>query len=453
MYRLPSTPVAIIGMACHFPGNATTVGKLWNNILNKRDCISPIPAKRWNSAVLSELKVSPATDFAKVGGFIEGIDEFDAAFFGISPKEAQEIDPQQRILLELAWRCIEDAAVSNESLLTNSTGVYVGVINHDYERMLLANGFSVSSYTGLGRSAAIAANRISYCFDLKGPSVTIDTACSSSLTAVDSACQALACGDAQMAFAGGANAILLPESYIEFSRASMLSKSGKCHAFDQQADGFVRAEGGGMVLLKRLSDALTDGDRIYAVIASTCINQDGKTAGLMAPSIESQVAMMRETLDRSGLCPHDVGYVEAHGTGTQAGDAAEISSLSKIYGQDTRTQPCFVGSVKTNIGHTESAAGIAGLIKAALAVNKGVIPPNINFSQPNPNIEFASLQVPVNTEPWPETACKSRVAAVNSFGFGGSNASCNRTPGTGHYRSEHESCRKHDAAAAVGSKH
>ncbi len=419
-----STPIAIVGMACRFAGHANSIDKFWRNITSKRDCITPIPANRWDSRIFDRLESSESTQFAKVGGFIESVDSFDAAFFGITDREARDIDPQQRILLELAWCCMQDAGVSPQYLQSVNTGVFTGVINHDYERLMLSDHQQISSYTGLGRANAIAANRISYTFNLTGPSVTIDTACSSSLTAIDSACQALDNAVADAAFAGGVNVIGMPESYIEFSRASMLSKAGRCSAFDDRADGFVRAEGGGLVLLKRLSDALVDGDRIYATIVSTSVNQDGKTAGLMAPGADAQKNMMRTALEQCNLSADDVGYVEAHGTGTQAGDVIEAHSIGEVYAGQNRRDLLPIGSVKTNIGHSESAAGIAGLIKAVLAVKNAIIPPNLNFSNANRNVDFEKLRlrVPTESQRWAQRAGKRRVAAVNSFGFGGANA-------------------------------
>ena len=418
------SPIAIVGMSCRFPGQADNPSTFWQNVKNKVDCITPIPSDRWDSRILTDIDKKLGAEFAKVGGFINDIDQFDTAFFGISPREASEIDPQQRILLELAWRCMENAAIAPDCLSKLQTGVYVGVINHDYERLILFDRQQISQYSALGRSTSIAANRISYCFNLQGPSMTIDTACSSSLTAVDSACKALRSGDVDVALAGGANAIVLPESYIEFSQASMLSKAGMCQAFDENADGFVRAEGGGLVMLKRLSDALVDGDRIYATIVASSVNQDGRTIGLMAPNPEAQVRMMQNSLQQCGLHPSDIGYVEAHGTGTQAGDTVEATSLGEVYGQPGKVHGCPVGSVKTNIGHTEAAAGIAGLIKATLAVHHGRIPPNLHFANPNPKIDFTALgiRVPNEFQEWHETTGNPRCAAINSFGFGGTNA-------------------------------
>ncbi len=415
-----AVPIAIIGMACRFPGQALNPQSFWEMITNGTDCITPIPSNRWNRQLLENLNETPETDFARVGGFVDQIENFDAKFFGISPREAVDIDPQQRMLLELAWQCMEDAAVAPSVLERLRTGVFVGVINHDYERLILADRSEIGAHSGLGRSTSIAANRISYCFNLSGPSVTIDTACSSSLTAIDAACNALASGTADVAFAGGANAILAPESYIEFSRAAMLSKSGHCRMFDDNADGFVRAEGGGLILLKRLADALTDNDRIYATIIATSVNQDGRTAGIMAPSLQAQQEMMHDALAKSGIRRSEIGYVEAHGTGTRVGDSIEAESLGTAYGHPD----LLVGSVKTNIGHTESAAGIAGLIKAALAVFHAKIPPNLHFTNPNSNIDFDSLglRVPVETMSWDRPANSPRIAAVNSFGFGGANA-------------------------------
>ena len=424
MKAVNPSAIAIVGMSCRFPGHANTPDAFWSNILNKVDSIEPIPSDRWDSKILQQLETNPETEFARVGGFVHDFEEFDSTFFGISPREASDVDPQQRILLELAWHCMEDAAISVQRLQDQSTGVYVGIINHDHERLTLSDRGGISAHTGLGRSSSIAANRLSYCFDLRGPSLAIDTACSSSLTAVDAACSALRSGEIDAAFAGGINAILMPESYIEFSRASMLSKTGKCHAFDDKADGFVRAEGGGLILLKRLSDALMDGDRIYATIVASTLNQDGRTAGIMAPNLDSQKKMMESALRLAGLNASDIGYVESHGTGTQAGDLVEAAALGEVYGQSSAWRNCPVGSVKTNIGHTEASAGIAGLIKATLAVWHGHIPPNLNFSTPNSLIDFDSLRIEIPTvgRAWISEETTPRIAAVNSFGFGGANA-------------------------------
>ena len=415
-----AVPIAVVGMACRFPGSANSPQTFWDVIKNKIDCITPIPANRWESRTLQGLSQTADTQFAQVGGFIDNIDRFDATFFGISPREAIDIDPQQRMLLELSWQCMEDAAIAPEELEKLQTGVFVGIINHDYERLVLAERSEINAYSGLGRSTSIAANRISYCYNFSGPSITIDTACSSSLTAVDAACTALANGAADVAFAGGANAILAPESYIEFSQAAMLSDSGRCSAFDESADGFVRAEGGGLVLLKRLSDALIDNDRIYATIIATSVNQDGKTVGIMAPNPHAQQDMMRTAISSAGIDRKDIGYVEAHGTGTQAGDTIEADSLGTVYGHPD----LFVGSVKTNIGHTEAAAGIAGFIKAVLSIWHAEILPNLHFSNPNPKIDFDALgiRIPIDSMSWNTPGGKPRVAAVNSFGFGGANA-------------------------------
>ncbi len=420
MKPIQAVPIAVIGMACRFPNHAADIQSFWEVIESKTDCIGPIPSNRWDSSLLDGLNLTLETQFAKVGGFIESVFDFDSEFFGTSSTEALQIDPQQRMLLELAWRCMEDAALSPKMLERCSTGVYVGVINHDYERLVLADRSGINAYSGLGRSTSIAANRISYFFNLSGPSIAIDTACSSSLTAVDAACNALSSGSANLAFAGGANAILAPESYIEFSKAAMLSKSGRCQAFDANADGFVRAEGGGLILLKRLSDALINKDRIYATIIASSVNQDGKTAGIMAPDPAAQQAMMRDALSKCGLDRKDIGYVEAHGTGTQVGDTIEAKSLGAVYGHPN----LFVGSVKSNIGHTEAAAGIAGLIKAIQAVYFGKIPPNLHFATPNPKIDFESwgIRVPTELQSWCPPHGGARIAAVNSFGFGGANA-------------------------------
>ena len=420
MKTAKAIPIAVIGMACRFPGAVQDPQAFWSMMQSKTDCIGPIPHDRWDPSLLDNLNLSAEAQFAKAGGFLDSVYDFDHERFDISSREAAQIDPQQRILLEMAWQCMEDAALSPPRLEQAATGVYLGVISHDFERLSLADRVAINAYSGLGRSSSITANRISYSFNLSGPSIAIDTACSSSLAAIDAACSALANGSADLAFAGGVNAILAPESYIEFSKAAMLSKIGRCQTFDAKADGFVRAEGGGLVLLKRLSDALVDADRIHATIIATRVNQDGKTAGIMAPDCEAQQAMMRDALGVCGLERFDVGFVEAHGTGTQVGDTIEARSVGTVYGHPN----LYVGSVKSNIGHTEGAAGIAGLVKAILAVRHGVIPPNLHFSTPNPGIDFESLGIRVPTESvtWNTPNGKPRVAAVNSFGFGGTNA-------------------------------
>ncbi len=416
-------PIAIVGTACRFPGDADSPQQLWQNLTEGKDSIGPVPDDRWPTGFF-DLSGPETTAFAKVGGFVNGIFDFDPVFFGISPREADSIDPQQRMLLELAHRSMEDACVDNRSLSECRTGVFVGIINHDYARLLLSNTMHISAHTGLGRSGSIAANRISYVFNLTGPSIAIDTACSSSLVAVDAACRSLNHDECDVALAGGVNAVLLPESYLEFGRAQMLSVSGRCRAFDAKADGFVRAEGGGLILLKRLSDALADRDRIRAIIAATAVNQDGRTAGIMSPSIDAQVCMMRKALQRADLQPSAIGYVEAHGTGTQSGDTAEAESIGTAYGRSARHRTLPVGSVKTNIGHTESAAGIAGLIKAQLSIEHNAIVPNLHFGTPNPAIDFngLGLRVPSKVELRDGGTDRLRAAAVNSFGFGGTNA-------------------------------
>ncbi len=418
MSRYP--PIAIVGTACRFPGQADTPEGYWRNIAGKKDAVGPIPDDRWDPDCLGP----DQSEFAQVGGFIDGIYDFDPVLFAISPREADSIDPQQRMLIELALRSIEDASISDCELSKSRTGVFVGVINHDYARVLLSDSRQIGPHTGLGRSGSIAANRISYVFDLKGPSITFDTACSSSLVAVDAACRSLHSGGCDIALAGGANAIILPESYLEFGRARMLSVAGRCRAFDSGADGFVRAEGAGLIALKRLADALADGDRIRAVIASTAVNQDGRSSGIMAPNADAQAAMMRHALELAELAPEHIGYVEAHGTGTQSGDTAEAKSIGSVYGTGQRQVRLPVGSVKTNIGHTESAAGIAGLIKAQLCIENNTIAPNLHFDAPNPDIHFDRLNVriPVECESWSKNLDDYRVAAVNSFGFGGTNA-------------------------------
>lgn len=418
-------PIAIVGMSCRFPGGVTTPGQYWDLMKNGVDAISEIPESRWDKqALFSEDRTRPGKTYIRWGGFLDGIDQFDPDFFGISPREAAHIDPQQRLLLEVAYEALEDAGLALSGLRGSRTGVYVGMFIHDYAHIQLQDRERIDAYTGTGTSMSIAANRISYLFDLRGPSITVDTACSSSLVALHYACESLRRLECDTALAGGVNAILRPEMTVAMSKASMLSPDGRCHSFDAAANGYVRAEGAGMVALKRLTDALRDGDSVRAVIRSTAVNQDGRTKGISVPNGQAQEELMREAHQLAGISSSQIQYVEAHGTGTPVGDPIEVGALGRVLSVDRPSgQRCLIGSVKSNIGHTESASGVAGLLKVVLALEHGQIPPNLHFREGNPAIDFdeLKLEVPVEVKEWP-TGSERRLACVNSFGFGGTNA-------------------------------
>ncbi|MGH7993940.1 MAG: type I polyketide synthase, partial [Limisphaerales bacterium] len=389
------------------------------------DAIQEIPPDRWSiAAYYDPVPGKGEKSVSKWGGFIEGIDQFDAAFFGISAREADCIDPQHRLLLEASWQAFEDAGQTLDKLRGSRTGVFVGISTTDYATLQHAGGErSVADiYSATGSTTSIAANRISYCFDLSGPSMAIDTACSSALNACHVACQSLRSGDCQMAVVAGVNALINHDNFVAFSRMSMLSPDGRCKAFDASANGFVRAEGVGAIILKSLSRALADGDKIHAVIRSTAANQDGRTNGITVPSLQAQAALVREACQAADILPGEINYIEAHGTGTPVGDPIEANALGMALGEDRR-QPCPIGSVKTNIGHLEAAAGMASLIKVALILKHREIPPSLHFKKPNPNIDFEKLGLRVvrRREKFPAHAGRL-LAGINSFGFGGANA-------------------------------
>ncbi len=420
-------PIAITGIGCRFPGNADGPEAFWQMLCRRVDAITEVPADRWNIRSFYDPEPGlPGKTYSKWGGFINDIDKFDAGFFGISPREAALMDPQQRLLLEACYEALEDGGTAPGNIAGSRTGVFVGVSTTDYQYMQTAHDdqSAVEVHSTTGSVMSIVANRISYCFNLTGPSIALDTACSSSLTAVHLACQSIWSQESGMALAGGVNAIFIPQAYIGYCRLSMLSANGRCKAFDAGADGFVRSEGVGAVLLKPLGRALEDGDDIYAVIRATAANQDGRTSSLTVPSRESQTAMVLAACTGAGIDPASVQYVEAHGTGTPVGDPIEAEALGAALspGRPDR-RPLVVGSVKTNIGHLEAGAGIAGLIKTALCIKHRQIPPSLHFLHPNPLIDFPRLKLEVRTAlgPWPDDAAPL-LAGVNAFGFGGSNA-------------------------------
>ncbi|OZG73074.1 hypothetical protein BTA51_11285 [Hahella sp. CCB-MM4] len=420
--------IAIVGMSCRLPGDVKNSREFWKFLINGGDGIVEVPEDRWDiGAYYDADREKPNRMYVRRGGFIQGLDQFDPQFFGISPKEAPFIDPQHRWLLELAYEAFEDAGIRAGDLKGSDTAVYVGQFMHDYEQVQLESNAHnlMSSHSATGPSMTLTANRISYVFDFTGPSVTLDTACSSSLVALDMACKALLNGDSRLALAGGVNILLRPELTMSICKASMLSPDGRCKSFDASANGYVRSEGAAWVVVKTLSDAQRDGDRILAVIKATGVNQDGQTVGITVPNGESQKKLLRLNLNRAGVSSEDIQYVEAHGTGTAVGDPIEVNALGQTFGPREGNRPrCLIGSVKSNIGHTEATAGMAGLIKTVLAMNEGLVPGNIHYHQTNPAIDLQSLNVDIASHnwPWPDQEGMPRRAVVNSFGFGGTNA-------------------------------
>ena len=422
--------IAIVGIGCRLPGGIDTPDDFWSFLASSQSAISEVPGSRWKLDNHYHPDPSnPYTQHVKYGGFLAGIDQFDASFFGISPREAICMDPQQRMLMEVAWRAMEDAGYPQEAIRNQDVGVFIGISSNDYGSLLWASEEEWATphnepYVLPGNTGCIAANRLSYFFDLKGPSLTVDTACSSSLVAVHLACKSLRSGESSMAFVGGVQALIHPGIQTTFCKAGLLSPDGRCKSFDAKANGYVRSEGAGMVLLKPYAKALKDGDRIYALIRGTAVNSDGRSDGMVAPNVDAQIACVRKAFASAGIDPARTQYVEAHGTGTRQGDPIELRALGTVFGEGrSESSPCHVGSVKTNLGHSETAAGITGLIKTALCIKRRQIPPSLNFETPNPSIDFKGLKLKVQTEltpfPLPE---HELIAGVSSFGFGGTNA-------------------------------
>nr|WP_228038135.1 type I polyketide synthase [Nodosilinea sp. LEGE 06152] len=417
-------PIAIVGMACRLPG-APNLQAYWQLLTEGQDAIREVPADRWDvDAFYDADPQATGKTYCRWGGFLNGVDQFDPAFFGIAPREAPYIDPQQRLFLESVWEALEDAGIVPHDLGGQPVGVFAAASTLDYGQMLLQGPEVVGTYTATGLASTMVANRVSYLLNLQGPSLTIDTACSSSLVAVHLACQSLWTGDSSLALAGGVNLMLTPTVTVSFSKLTALSPEGRCKAFDAAANGFVRSEGVGTVVLKRLSQALADGDRIYALIRGSATNQDGRTNGLTAPNPAAQEAVVKAAYEQAGIPLHQVDYIEAHGTGTLLGDPIEAKALGNVFSPFRELdQPIRMGSVKSNIGHTEAAAGIASLIKVALCLRHRTLVPSLHFHTPNPYIPFDQipLRVQQQREPWAE-AENMAIAGVSSFGFGGTNA-------------------------------
>ncbi len=421
----PGAPIAIIGLGCRFPGGVTDPAGFWELLRAGRHGITPVPAERWPASYYHPDPDHAGTSYARGAGFIDGVDQFDHAFFDLFPREAATMDPQQRLLLETAWHALESAGLANAGLRGSATGTFVGVSNSDYAHLLLKSGdpARIDAYFGTGNALNAVAGRVAYTFGLRGPAMVTDTACSSSLVALHQACQSLRAGECVQAIAAGVNLLLAPEPGIALARARMLAADGHCKSFDASADGYGRGEGCGVVILKRLADAQAAGDTVLAVIAGSAVNQDGASSGFTVPSGAAQQELIRRALAQAGRTPDELDYVEAHGTGTPLGDPIEINALAAVVGR-TRRRPLLVGSVKTNLGHLESAAGIAGVIKTVLALRHAVIPAHIGFTRPSPHIAWTELpvQVPVGSTEWPAVAGRPRLAGVSAFGFTGTNA-------------------------------
>ncbi|MDX9886290.1 SDR family NAD(P)-dependent oxidoreductase [Thauera sp.] len=419
------TPIAIVGLAFRFPGDLSDEQSFWQALTDKRDLITEVPSDRWAVDELQHARrAEPGRSITFSAGVLSRIDEFDAGFFGISPREAAWLDPQQRLLLEMAWEAMENAQIPASSLAGTQCAVYVGISGLDYGIRSLDDLASMTAHSMTGNTLSLAANRLSYVFDLHGPSLAVDTACSSSLVALHHACMALQAGEAMTALVGGVNLLLHPYPFVGFTKASMLSADGRCKAFDGSGNGYVRAEGGAVLLLKPLDQALADGDDIQAVIRATGVNADGaRKTGITIPSRDGQAELMRTVLGKSGLAATDIDFVEAHGTGTAVGDPIEAAAIGSVYGQG-RDAPLPIGSVKANLGHLEPASGMAGLVKAVLGLKNRALPPQIHLETLNPNIDFERL----NLEPvtkyhlFAPHTYKPLIAGVNSFGFGGANA-------------------------------
>lgn len=418
-------PIAVIGMALRLPGDVHSPERFWQALAAGEDLVGTIPPERWQSdAYRGNGPDEPGTIYDTHGGFLSDIESFDAGFFGINAREAACMDPQHRILLELSWEALQRSRIDPHSLADSSTGVWLGIANSDYARRLTSDILRIDGYTGIGAAASMAAGHIAYSLGLHGPAEVIDTACSSSLVAVHRAVQSLRSGETNLAIVGGANLILSPEIQVSFSRTGMLSRSGRCHTFDAEADGYVRSEGCGVIVLRRLSDAQRLRDPVLAVVRGSAVNQDGRSAGITAPNGPAQEAVMRAALRDADLGAEAVGYVEAHGTGTPLGDPMEWGAIGAVYGEQRRPgEPLYVGSVKTILGHTEALAGLVGLMKSVLMMDRGgAIPPHLHFTSPNPHIDWKRwpMKVPIALTPWPETPDLRRIA-VSSFGFSGTN--------------------------------
>jgi amino acid adenylation domain-containing protein len=419
--------IAVVGIGCRLPGDVDGPDAFWRLLTEGVDAIGELPPDRFDRQEVYDPDPSaPGRIYSPYGGFLDQVDRFDAAFFGIAPREARRMDPQHRLLLEVAWEALEDGGQVPAELAGSRAGVFVGISTHDYGDLHLRpeRRDELDAHVNIGNALCAAPNRLSYLLDLRGPSMAIETACSSSLTAVHLACRSLATDDVTLAIAGGVNLLIAPELTVGFCKASMISPDGRCHAFDARANGYVRSEGAGVVVLKPLDAALDAGDPIYAVVRGTAVNEDGRTAGISLPSQDAQEALLRRTLHDADVDPADLDYLEAHGTGTAAGDPIEAGAIGRVVGAAHRPDaPLLIGSAKTNVGHLEAGAGITGFIKTTLMLHHRQVPASLHFERPNPAIDLDGLhlRVPTELQPWPATTGPA-LAGVNAFGFGGANA-------------------------------